>query len=160
MKDLLKWYWCKLLRGNVNVNKLHSFVDFRVPLNYNFELCTFPISAAQIVVIGGKWVESRKDGWVLQKQRNSSDRRKSGIMIVLGDREREASLLHSLSLCAQRIKPRPFIQPIIKFIFSPHFVGLKIRAMRHSETLFCLSNFETKQKSGIFTRGIGKSEKF
>ena len=42
-----------------------------------------------------------------------------------GRREREASLLHSLSLGVQRIKPRPSIQPIIKFIFSPRFVGLE-----------------------------------
>ena len=47
-----------------------------------------------------------------------------------GRREREASLLHSLSLGVQRIKPRPSIQPIKKFIFSPHFVGLTSRAMR------------------------------
>ena len=75
---------------------------------------------------------------------------KSGIIHVSsGRREREASLLHSLSLGVQRIKPRPSIQPIIKF------VGLKTRAMRQSETPFCLSNFETKQKPRIFTRGIG-----
>ena len=66
-------------------NNLCSFVDFRVPLNSNFELCTFTISAAQTVANRGKWVESRKDGRVLQKQRNSSDRRKSGIVLVLGD---------------------------------------------------------------------------
>ena len=60
-------------------------------------------------------------------------------------REREASLLHSLSLGVQRIKLRPSIQPIIKFMFSPHIVGLKTQAMRQSETPLCLSNFETKQ---------------
>ena len=85
MKDSLKQNWWKLLCGNINVNKLCSFVDFGVLLNYNFELRTFPISAAQIVANGGKWVESRKNGRVLQKQRNSSDRRKSGIMLVLSD---------------------------------------------------------------------------
>ena len=85
MKDSLKRNWWKLLRGNDNVNKPHSFVDFGVPLNYNFEVRTFPISAAQIVANGGKWVESRKDGRVLQKQRNSSDWRKSGHMLALGD---------------------------------------------------------------------------
>ena len=68
-------------------------------------------------------------------------------------REREArpSLLHSLSRSVQRI------QPIIAFIFSPNFVGLETLAMQKSETPFCFSNFETKQKLGIFTRGIGKS---
>ena len=66
MKESLKRNWWKLLRGNENVNKLRSFVYFEVPLNYNFELRTFPISAAQIVANGGKWVESRKDGRVLQ----------------------------------------------------------------------------------------------
>ena len=85
MKDSLKQNWWKLLRGNENVNKLRSFVDFGVLLNYNIELRTFPIYTAQIVANGGKWVESRKDGRFLQKQRNSSDRRKSGIMLVLGD---------------------------------------------------------------------------
>ena len=60
-------------------------------------------------------------------------------------REREASILHLLSVGVQRIKPRPSIQLIIKFIFSPHFVCLKTRAMRQSETPLCLSNFETKQ---------------
>ena len=42
MKDSLKRNRWKLLRGNENVNKLRSFVDFGVPLNYNFELHTFP----------------------------------------------------------------------------------------------------------------------
>ena len=70
-----------------------------------------------------------------------------------GRRKREArpSLLHSLSRSVQRI------QPIIEFIFSPNFGGLKTRAMQQSETPFCFSNFKTKQKLGIFTRGIGKS---
>ena len=69
-----------------------------------------------------------------------------------GRREREArpSLLHSLIRGMQRI------QPIITFIFSPNFVGLDTRAMQHSETPFCFSSFETKQKLGIFTHGIGK----
>ena len=68
-------------------------------------------------------------------------------------REREArpSLLHSLSRSVQRI------QPIITFIFSPNFVGLETRAMQQSEMPFCFSNSATKQKLGIFTRGIGKS---
>ena len=37
-----------------------------------------------------------------------------------GRRVREVSLLHSLSLGVQRIRLRPSIQPIIKFISSPH----------------------------------------
>ena len=70
-----------------------------------------------------------------------------------GPREREArpSLLQSLNCSVQRI------HPIITFIFSPNFVGLETPAMQQSETPFCFSNFETKQKLGIFTRGIGKS---
>ena len=70
-----------------------------------------------------------------------------------GRREREARpcLLHSLSRSVQRI------QPIITLIFSPNFGGLETRAMQQSETPFCFSNFETKQKLGIFTRGIGIS---
>ena len=70
-----------------------------------------------------------------------------------GRREREArpSLLHSLSRGVQRI------QLIIVFIFSPNFVGLETWAMQQSETPFCFSNFETKQKHGIFTLEIGKS---
>ena len=42
-----------------------------------------------------KWEESRKDGMILQNQRNSSDRRKSGIMLglVLGDwKERQGQV--------------------------------------------------------------------
>ena len=35
------------------------------------------------------------------------------------------SLPHSLSRSVQRVQPRPSIQPIIKFIFSPRFVGLE-----------------------------------
>ena len=67
------------------------------------------------------------------------------------EREREASLLHSLSLGVQRIKSRPSIQPIIKFIFSLHFVGLKTRAMRQSKTLFFLSNFKKQNKTPGFS---------
>ena len=67
------------------------------------------------------------------------------------EREERPSLLHSLSCGVQRI------QPIITFIFSPNFVDLKTRAIQQSETPFCFSNLETKQKLGIFTRRIGKS---
>ena len=131
MKGSLKRNWWKLLRGNENVN---SFVDFRVPLNYNFKLCRIQKSWEEFLGSAEEWHH-----------------------VSSGRQEREESLLHSLSLGVQRIKRRPSIQPIIKFIFSPHSVGLTSRAMRQSETPFCLSNFETKQKPGIFTRGIEKS---
>ena len=70
-----------------------------------------------------------------------------------GRREREArpSLLHSLSCSVQRI------QPNTTFIFSSNFVGLETPGRQQSETPFCFSDFETKQKFGIFTHGIGKS---
>ena len=113
MKDSLKRNWWKLLRGNENVNKLRSFVDFGVPLNYNFEVRTFPISAAQIVANGGRWECPSKEVEFLGSAEVWPH-------VSSGRQEREASLLHSLSLDVQRIKPRPSIQPIIKFIFSPH----------------------------------------
>ena len=47
-----------------------------------------------------------------------------------------------------------------KIYFSPRFVGLETWDMRQSETPFCFSNFEIKQRPGIFTRGIGKSGYF
>ena len=53
IKDFLYGDW-KLLRGNEIVYKLRSFVDFDVPLNYNFRLRTFPVSAAQVVANAGK----------------------------------------------------------------------------------------------------------
>ena len=56
-----------------------------------------------------------------------------------GEREARPSLLHSLSRGVQRIQP---IQPIIKFIFSPHFVGfLETWDMRQRETPCWFSNF-------------------
>ena len=134
-----------------------SFVDFGVPLNYNFGLHTFPVSAAQVVANGEKmgevevtWDDPSKpaeflgsaEEWLYWHHvRPSSGRR---------ERETRPSLLHSLSCGVQRI------QSIITFIFSPNFVDLETRAMQQSETPFCFSNFETKQKLGIFTRGIGK----
>ena len=46
------------------MQKLHSFVDFGVSLNYNFELRAFLISPAQIVANGGKMggIEERWEG--------------------------------------------------------------------------------------------------
>ena len=80
-----------LLRGNEIVYKLRSFVDFGVPLNYNFGLRTFPVSAAQIVANGEKMggIEERWD------DPSKPDRRKSGIMLglVLGDgKERQGQV--------------------------------------------------------------------
>ena len=142
MKDSLKRNWWKLLCGNENVNKLRSFIDFGVPLNYNFELRTFLISAAQIVANGGKMggIEERWEGPSKAAEFLGSAKEWNHISTLR--REREASLIHLLSLSVQRIKPRPSIQPIIKF------VGLTTRAMRQSETPFCLSNFETKHRDG------------
>ena len=62
IKDFLYGDW-KLLCGNEIVYKLRSFVDFGVPLNYNFGLPTFPVSAAQIAAKGGKMggIEERWD---------------------------------------------------------------------------------------------------
>ena len=73
-----------------------------------------------------------------------------------GRREREASLLHSLTLGVQRIKPRPSIQPIIKYIFSPHFVRLKTQAMRQSETPLFIQFQKTKTRDfHTWNREIG-----
>ena len=74
---------------------LRSFVDFGVPLNYNFGLRTFPVSAAQILANGGKMggIEERWDD--PSKPADSSNRRKSGIMLglVLGDgKERQGQV--------------------------------------------------------------------
>ena len=62
MKDFLYGHW-KLLCGNEIVYNLRSFVDFGVPLNCNFGLPTFPVSAVQIIANGGKMggIEERWD---------------------------------------------------------------------------------------------------
>ena len=142
-----------ILRGNEIVYKLRSFVDFGAPLNYNFGLRTFPVSAAQIVANGGKMggIEERWDDPSKPTEFLGSVEAWHHVRPSSGRREREArpSLLHSLSRGMQRI------QTIITLIFSPNFVGLETRAMQRSETPFCFSDFETKQKLGIFTRGIG-----
>ena len=91
-------------------------------MNYNFELRTFPISAAQMGRIEERWEGPSKAAEFLGSAEEWHH-------VSSGRREREASLLHSLSLGVQRIKPRLSIQPIIKFIFSPHSVGLKTQAM-------------------------------
>ena len=163
-----------------------SFVDLGVPLNYNFGLRTFPVSAAQIVANGGKiggikerWDDPSKPAEFLGSAEEWHHVRPSS-----GRREREArpSLLHWLSRGVQRIyfnflriarHGRHLIDVklhqnscakdsadhniyLSSFIFSPNFVGLETRTMQQSETFFCFSNFETKQKFGIFTGLIGK----
>ena len=154
IKDFLYSDW-KLLRGNEIVYKLRRFVDFGVLLNYYFGLRTFPVSAAQIVANGGKMggIEERWDDPSKPAELRGSAEEWHHVRPSFGRREREAgpSLLQSLSHGVLRI------QPIIAFIFSPNFVGLETRAMQQGETTFYFSNFETKQKLGIFTRGIGKS---
>ena len=154
IKDFLYGDW-KLLRGNEIVYKLRSFVDFGVPLNYYFGLRTFPVSAAQIVANGGKMggIEERCDDPSKPAEFLGSAEEWHHVRPSSGRREREerSSLLHSLSCGVQRI------QPIIAFIFSPNFVGLETRAMQQNDPPFSFSHSETKQKLGIFTRGIGKS---
>ena len=116
---------------NEIVYKLRSFVDFRVPLSYNFGLCTLPVSVAQIVANGGKMggIEERWDD--PSKPAEFLGSAEEWYHVSSGRREREArpSLLHSLSRGVQRILPRLSIQPIITFIFSPNFVGLETQAM-------------------------------
>ena len=95
MKDSLQRNWWKLLRGNEIVNKLRRFVDFGVLLNYNFELRTFPLSAAQIVA-------NRKNGWNQGKMGGSfknsripkiGGRVASCYLLVLGDgKERQGQV--------------------------------------------------------------------
>ena len=72
-----------MLRGNEIVNKLlknRSFLDFVVPLNY-FIISDFALPDFR----GPDRCKRRKNGRILQKQRNFSDRRKSGIMLEMGD---------------------------------------------------------------------------
>ena len=157
IKDLRYGDW-KLLRGNEIVYKLRSFVDFGVPLNYNFGLRTFPVSAAQIVANGGKmggieerWDDPSKPAEFLGSAEEWHQVRRSS-----GRREREArpSLLHSLSRGVQRI------QPIITFIFSPNFVGFETRAMQQSETPFCFFQFRKETKSLDFHTGNQDTPRF
>ena len=135
--------------------EMKLFISFVAFLISEFGLRTFPVSAAQIVANGGKMggIEERWDDPSKPAEFLGSAEEWHHVKPSSGRREREArpSLLHSLSRGVQRI------QPIITFIFSPNFVGLDTRAMQQSEAPFCFSNFETKQKLGIFTRGIGKS---
>ena len=137
-----------MLRGNEIVYKLRSFVDFEVPLNYNFGLRIFPVSAAQIVENAGKMggIEERWDDPSIPAEFLGSAEEWHHVRPSSGRREREArpSLLHSLSRGVQRI------QPIITFIFSPNFVGFETRAMQQSETPFCFSQFRNETKTRDF----------
>ena len=83
---------------------------------------------------------------ILQNQRNSSDRHKSGIMLglVLGNgKERQAK---STSLAESRCAKDSADH---SYLFLAQTVGLETWVMQQSETHFCFSNFETKQKLGI-----------
>ena len=103
---------------------------------------------------------------ILQNQRNSSDRRKSGIMLslVLGDgKERQGqSLLHSLSRGVQRIQPiitlwvwrhgpcnkvrHPFIFPISKLNEKSGFSH--VESGNRDAPRFVLKNRDIPIKSG------------
>ena len=97
-----------MLRGNEIVYKLRSFVDFGVPLNYNFGLRTFPVSTAQIVANGGKMggIEERWDDPSKPAEFFRSAEDWHHVRPSSGRQEREArpSLLHSLSRGVQRIQ--------------------------------------------------------
>ena len=127
-------------------------------MNYNFGPCPFPVSAAQIVANRGKigGIEERWDDPSKPAEFLGSAEEWHHVSSGRQEREARPSLLNSLSRSVQRILPRLSIQQIITLIFSPNFVGLETQAMRQSETPFCFSNFKTKQKPRIFTRGIGK----
>ena len=90
-----------MLRGNEIVYKLPSFVNFGVPLNYNFGLRTFPVSAAQVVANGGKMggIEERWDDPSKPAEFLGSAEEWHHVRPSSGRRAREArpSLLHSLS---------------------------------------------------------------
>ena len=107
-----------MLRGNEIVNKLkkiRSFLDFGVPLNYIFLTSYFPDFR------GPDRCKRRKNGRILQKTAEflGSAEEWHHVSDGRGEREARPSLLHSLGRSVQRIQPRPSIQPIIKFIFSP-----------------------------------------
>ena len=77
-----------------------------------------------------------------------------------GRREREArpSLLQSLSHGVQRIQPRPPIQPIIKFIFSPNFVGLETRACDKKRRPFVFPILKQNKNSGCSHVELGNRD--
>ena len=113
-----------------------------------------PLPSLQIIATGGEMggIEERWDD--PSKLTEFLGSAESGIMLglVLGEgKERQGQAYFTRWGGVQRI------QPIIAFIFSPNFVGLETRASQQNETPFCFSNFQTKQKLGIFTREIGKS---
>ena len=140
-----------MLHGNEIVNKLKkicTFLDSRVPLNYIIRTSHFPDFCSP------DRCKRRKNGRILKKKKTVEflGSAEEWHHVSDGRREREArpSLLHSLSRGVQRIQPRPSIQPIIKFIFSPHFVGLETWNMPQRETPFPFPNYETKKKPWDF----------
>ena len=159
MKDFLYRDW-KLLCGNEIVYKLCTFVNFGVPLNYYFRLRTFPVSAAQIVANGGKmggieeiWDDPSKPAEFFGSAEEWHHVRPSS-----GRREREArpSLLHSLSRSVHRI------QPIIAFIFSPNFVGLKTQPCNKVRRPFVFPILNPNKNSGfsLVESGNGDTPRF
>ena len=106
IKDFLYGDWKLLLRNEI-VYKLHNFVDFGLPLNYNFGLRTLPVSAAQILASGGKigGIEERRDDPSKPAEFLGSAEEWHHVGPSSGRRERQAkpSLLHSLSRGVQRI---------------------------------------------------------
>ena len=64
------------------------------------------------------------------------------------EREARPSLLHSLGHGVQRIQPRPSIQPIIKFIFSPTLVGLETQACDKVRRPFVFPILKQNKNSG------------
>ena len=168
INDFLYRDW-KLLRGNEIVYKLRSFVDFGVPLNYNFGLRTFPVSAAQMVANGGKMggIEERWDDPSKPVEFLGSAEEWYHVRPSSGRREREArpSLLHSLSRGVQRIQHlflaqtlwvwthgpcnkarRPFVFPISKRNKNSGF--LHVESGNRDTPRFVLKNRDIPIKSG------------
>ena len=109
-----------MLRGNEIVNKLlknRSFLDFVVPLNYiiisDFALSRF--SGPRSLQTEEKWEDPSKTAEFLGSAEEWHHVR---------DGRRQVYLTRWVR-SVQRVQPRPSIQPIIKFIFSPRFAGLE-----------------------------------
>ena len=105
-----------------------SFVDFGVPLNYNFGLPPFPVSAAQIAANGGKMagIEERWNDPSKPAKFLGSAEEWYHVKPSSWRREREARP-KSTSLAESRCA---------KDSADHNFVGLETRAMLQSETPF------------------------